>query len=219
MKKEQFQIIYSAITLRVELCRTKLDNINSREDLQKLTIREAQELRDFCTNEVSIMTKICQTDLYHIIGMGELTPPQMTQFCFAVRDYLQYRSIVKTLASHFNSISLLPNIPTESSYELSALAPIVLNSGTGAPKLIRNWELSLASKEISFTFDKLESFIADLHRIFNTNMYSVKKFLNRLQTKREYAGIKWQLEGNIVRGKILYDHHWEKLYAAYMKKL
>lgn len=219
MKKERFQIIYSAITLRVELCQTKLGNIGSVEDLQKLTLREAQELRDFCIKEEVIMTKVCQTDLYHLIGMGELTPPQMMQFCYAVRDYLQYRSIVKTLAFNFNSISSLPNIPTESTYTLSVLAPIALGPETESIELIRNWELSLVNKEISFTLDKLEDFTEDLRRIFNTTSYSATTLLNKIKGSREYAGIKWRLKDDTAYGRIQQNNVWEKIHAGYTKKL
>lgn len=219
MKKERFQIIYSAITLRVELCRIKLGNISSVEDLQKLTLRDAQELRDFCIKEEAIMTKVCQTDLYHIIGMGELTPPQMMQFCFTVRDYLQYRSIVKTLAFNFNSISSLPNIPTESTYALSALAPITLGSGAEGIEPAGNWELSLVNKEVSFALDRLEDFTADLHRIFNTTSYSAKTLLNKIKNGGEYAGIKWRLKEDTVYGKVQQNSIWDKLRASYIKKL
>lgn len=218
MKKDQFQIIYNAINLRVGLCRIKLDNISSVEDLQKLTLRDAQELRDFCIKEEAIMTKVCQTDLYHIIGMGDLTPPQMMQFCFAVRDYLQYRSTVKTLAFNFNSISSLPNIPTESTYSLTALAPITLGTVVDGIELARNWELSLVSKEISFTLDKLEDFTEDLRRIFNTTSYSAKTLLNKIKNGGEYAGIKWQLKEDTAHGKVKQNNVWEKIRAGYTKK-
>lgn len=218
MKKERFQIIYNAINLRVALCRIKLDNIGSVEDLQKLTLSEAQELRDFCIKEEAIMTKICQTDLYHIIGMGDLTPPQMMQFCFAVRDYLQYRSLIKTLAFNFNSISSLPNIPTESTYVLSALAPIALGHEVEDIELTRNWELSLVNKEISFTLDKFEDFMADLRRIFNTTSYSSTTLLNKIRNGGEYAGIKWRLKDDTAYGKAKQNNVWEKIRASYTKK-
>ena len=68
-----------------------------------------------------IMTKVAMVDLYHIIGMAELTPPQMMKFTYAIQKYLQYRPTIKAIAKHLDSIFELPKIPVETQYKLMGL--------------------------------------------------------------------------------------------------
>lgn len=128
MKKEQFAIIMSNLEARVSFCKKHLDAINTTTDLTRLTIANAVDLKSFCIAEEEIMTRICMVDLYHIIGMGKLTPPQMMKFTYLAQEYLQYRPRIKSIAKNLDSILSLPKIPVETQYKLQGLGDITLSS-------------------------------------------------------------------------------------------
>ena len=102
MTKELFIKIQAALEAHVSLCQFHLFGIETTDDLKKLTLGQAQELQRFCKAEEAAMTKFAQGDLYHLIGMGELTPPQMMKLTYLTKDWLQYRSTIKTLALFFS---------------------------------------------------------------------------------------------------------------------
>lgn len=131
MDKAQFNIMMSALKARKITCMAYLDGISSTDDLSKLTLMRAAELRNFCIQEEATMTNIVMVDLYHVIGMANLTPPQMMQFTYAIQDYLQYRPTIKALAKHLDSITSLPKIPVNTQYKLQGLGGIVLTCGEG----------------------------------------------------------------------------------------
>ena len=96
MTKELFIKIQTALEAHISSCQLYLSGINTTDDLKNLTLGQAQELQRFCKAEESAMTKFAQGDLYHLIGMGELTPPQMMKLTYLTKDWLQYRSTIKT---------------------------------------------------------------------------------------------------------------------------
>lgn len=111
MEKIEFQKIMDALADRIRLCELHLGDIKTTDDLSKLSIARAIDLRSFCAAEEEVMTKIVMVDLYHIIGMGKLLPPQMMKFTYAIQKYLQYRPTIKAIAKHLDSIFELPKIP------------------------------------------------------------------------------------------------------------
>ena len=86
MTKETFNKIKGTLETRIQRCQAYLVGINTTDDLKRLTIEQAQQLIQFCREEEAMMTRVVQTDLYHIIGMGDLTPPQMMQFTYLIKD-------------------------------------------------------------------------------------------------------------------------------------
>ena len=107
VKKEEFNLVIGALQKRLDNCEKYLGEIKTTEDLKDITIGQALELRDFCVAEVEKMTKIAMVDLYHIIGMGDLSVPQMMKFIFLMKAYLAYRPNIKSISKHLNH----PNIP------------------------------------------------------------------------------------------------------------
>lgn len=131
MKKEEFDLVISALQERLDNCEKYLGEIKTTEDLKNITIGQALELRDFCVAEVEKMTKIVMVDLYHIIGMGDLSVPQMMKFVFLMKAYLAYRPNIKSISKGFDSMTDLPKIPVKTKFKLLALCDLTLTAGEG----------------------------------------------------------------------------------------
>ena len=129
MKKEEFDLVISALQERLDNCEKYLGEIQTTEDLKNITIGQALELKDFCVTEVEKMTKIAMVDLYHIIGMGDLSVPQMMKFIFLMKAYLAYRPNIKSISKGFDSITELPKIPVKTKFKLLALCDLTLTVG------------------------------------------------------------------------------------------
>ena len=129
MKKEEFDLVIGALQERVNNCEKYLGEIKTTEDLKNITIGQALELRDFCVAEVEKMTKIAMVDLYHIIGMGDLSVPQMMKFVFMMKAYLAYRPNIKSISKGFDSMTNLPKIPVKTKFKLLALCDLTLTAG------------------------------------------------------------------------------------------
>ena len=129
MKKEEFDLVIGALQERLDNCEKYLGEIKTTEDLKNITIGQAVELRDFCVAEVEKMTKIAMVDLYHIIGMGDLSVPQMMKFIFLMKAYLAYRPNIKSISKGFDSITELPKIPVKTKFKLLALCDLTLTVG------------------------------------------------------------------------------------------
>ena len=119
----------SALQERLDNCEKYLGEIKTTEDLKNITIGQALELRDFCVAEVEKMTKIAMVDLYHIIGMGDLSVPQMMKFIFLMKAYLSYRPNIKSISKGFDSMTNLPKIPVSTKFKLLALCDLTLTVG------------------------------------------------------------------------------------------
>ena len=129
MKKEEFDLVINALQERLDNCEKYLGEIQTTEDLKNITIKQALELRDFCVAEVEKMTKIAMVDLYHIIGMGDLSVPQMMKFIFLMKAYLAYRPNIKSISKGFDSMTNLPKIPVKTKFKLLALCDLTLTVG------------------------------------------------------------------------------------------
>ena len=129
MKKEEFDLVISALQERLDNCEKYLGEIQTTEDLKNITIKQVLELKDFCVAEVEKMTKIAMVDLYHIIGMGDLSVPQMMKFIFLLKAYLAYRPNIKSISKGFDSINELPKIPVKTKFKLLALCDLTLTVG------------------------------------------------------------------------------------------
>jgi hypothetical protein len=124
MNKETFNEIIGSLQRRVDLCYGYLAGIYDTEDLSQISLARANSLKQFCVEEETIMTKICMVDLYHIIGMGQLSPTQMMKFTFKMQEYLSYRPTIKVLAQKLDKIGELPNIPVKTRFKLLGLGDI-----------------------------------------------------------------------------------------------
>ena len=129
MKKETFEIIKTNLETRLSNCKTYLENVKTTDDLLNMTVVQLRDLKAFCKKEVHEMTQICMVDLYHILGMGNLTIQQTNTFLRLFREYTRFRSDMKSLSVNLNDIDSLPKIPTGSKFKLLQLGDVTLYSG------------------------------------------------------------------------------------------
>lgn len=206
MKKEEFNLIINALTERVENCKKHLKEIHSTEDLKNISIGQAIELRDFCVKEIEDMTKIVMVDLYHIIGMGKLTMPQMMKFTFLIKDYLAYRPNIKSISKGFDSISELPKIPVKTKFKLLALCDLTLVNGEGTEVTedaaaiadytalqhvdVQSRCFSIVGQTITVDMNRLDEFIQILTGITKTEG-NLTTLINKILNRKEYFGISW----------------------------
>ena len=200
MNKETFTKIQAFLEGRTAACRLYVGGLKTTADLKVLTIEQAQVVQRFCRQEETIMTKFVQNDLYHLIGMGELTPPQMMKLTYLTKDWLQYRSTVKALAMNFDKISQLPNIPVAAVYVCKT---VDLTLASDLEVLCDR-----ASNEIPYTVsgNLIQVLKEDLSRFlefWSTKAkvnFSETNFQQKLKASVEYGGVRWTVDntGNYV---------------------
>ena len=201
MDKAQFNIIMSALEARKTLCKTYLGGIRTTDDLSLLTLARAADLKSFCISEETIMTNIVMVDLYHVIGMGDLTPPQMMKFTYAIQEYLEYRPTIKALAAHLNSITSLPKIPVKTQYKLQGLGGVLLTKGEG-PLVVEESSTSTQATgvaDLPFSIDgrtirvdlKQLEFFASIASTITKVAISVDTLRQKMSGLKEYFGINW----------------------------
>lgn len=199
MNTTLFTKIQSCLEARISMCELKIGKIHTTDDLKKLTIAEAQEIQSFCRSEESLQTKIVQCDLYHIIGMGNLTPPQMMKLTYLVKDYLQYRSVIKTLAMNFEKISALPGLPVSAFYKTHGFGGISLSSIETDLTVGDDLPFAVSGEMIMVIPNRLSEFIELWSKKSKTNI-SEENFLKKIVYSAEYGGIRWTVDnlGNYV---------------------
>lgn len=89
------------------------------EEFGNLSINEAINRVEQAKKMQATMDSIFQTELYHIIGMGDMDLYQETMFMEEIKELGSYRGYVKAIA--FYKINPLPKIPEESSYKCKYL--------------------------------------------------------------------------------------------------
>ena len=199
MNKETFDKIKETLETRIVRCTIYFDKVKTTDDLKQLTIEQAQMLQRFCRQEEAEMTKFVQNDLYHLIGMGELTAPQMMKLTFLTKDWLQYRSTIKALAMNFDKISQLPNIPVASAYKLK-LFDLTLASNTDALKPAASGvPYAVSGNMIQVLKEDLPTFITFWSEKAKVN-FSVNNFEQKIKASAEYGGVRWTVDnyGNYV---------------------
>lgn len=127
MNKENFEIIKTNLEARIAACKLHLDHIITTEDLKNISVGEAQALKTWAKQEQSIMDQVITAEFYHIVGMGELTVTQMNLFIKLMKEYMNYRSDIKTISWNL-SIDTLPGLPSQSEYKLKHLGDFKLAS-------------------------------------------------------------------------------------------
>lgn len=194
MNKETFNKIKETLEMRIVRCGIYFDKVKITDDLKKLTIEQAQMLQRFCKQEETEMTKFVQNDLYHLIGMGELTPPQMMKLTFLTKDWLQYRGAIKAIAMNFDKISQLPNIPVTAAYKLK-LCDLTLFTGpnVSSETVITELPYELSGSIIKISQNRTAEFINFWHLKSKANL-SENNFMSKAKAGSEYGGIKWSVD-------------------------
>lgn len=208
MEKEIFNEIIQSLQLRINFCKGFLGDIHSTEDLKNVTLKRAAAIKQLCTEEETIMTKICMVDLYHIIGMGQLSPTQMMKFTYLMQEYLSFRPTIKVLAQKLDSLTSIPTIPVKTRFKLLGLGDATLTYGEGELVDDASVEDYTATKQISLP-DPPENlpflvsgnlievdpqhadyFIQLMKIVFKVNL-STETLLRKVNNRGEYLGIIW----------------------------
>lgn len=233
MEREQFQKIMEALNNRLRASALQLDEIRSTGDLSKLTLARAVALKSFCIAEEEIMTKIVMVDLYHVIGMGNLTPPQMMQFTYAIQKYLQYRPTIKAIVKHLDSIFELPKIIVETQYKLQGLGGLTLYSGAGECVVdeasvddytkLKSKDTTLPFKiegqQIRVDMTQFDYFVTLMKTIYKSPI-SVENFKRKLELHGDYLGIKWYDYNDYeASGHFISDDIYTRLSGYYNKHI
>ena len=199
MNKETFERFMTLLQVRIDKCELFLGGIKTTDDLKKLTIQEALELQNFCRAEEALQTKIVQCDLYHIIGMGDLTPPQMMKFTYGIKEYLKYRSTIKTIAMNFDKISTLPGLPVSSFYKTHGFGGLSLSSVEAPVLASGNLPFAVSGELIQVTPDRLAEFVDLWTQKAKVNI-SGDNMIAKAKNAAEYGGIRWTIDtlGNYV---------------------
>lgn len=207
MNKEIFDKIMDTLQVRINKCYLFLSEIYDTEDLGMVSLSWAADIKQFCVEEETIMTKICMVDLYHIIGMGQLSPTQMMKFTFKMQEYLSYRPTIKVLAQKLDKIGELPNIPVKTRFKLLGLGDITLTYGEGelideasvedytntkvpTPQPPEDLPFTISGNQIKVDMDRLDYFVELMEGLFNTS-FSVDNLRKKINNLDEYLGIKW----------------------------
>jgi hypothetical protein len=203
MEKIEFQKIMDALADRIRLCELHLGDIHTTDDLSKITLARAADLKSFCAAEEEIMTKVVMVDLYHIIGMGKLLPPQMMKFTYAIQEYQQYRPTIKAINKGLDSIFNLPKIPVETQFKLLGLGDITLTSGVGDPVVddasVEDYDqtkrnallpFKIEGRQIRVDLIQLDFFVTLMTNLFKAPL-SADNLRNKMMTNKEYLGIEW----------------------------
>lgn len=206
MNNEIFTKIQARLVARISKCELQLQQIETTEDLKKLTIEQAQQLQRFCKEEETVMTKFVQCDLYHLIGMGELTPPQMAKLTYLTKDWLKYRSTIKAIASNFDKISQLPNIPVKAIYKLRVWDDITLSSIGDITLTNSNLPYAISGNLIQVMPDRLLEFL-EFWSLKAKAQFSENNFQQKLSAGSEYGGVRWTVDNlGIYVGVIKQDN-------------
>ena len=203
MDKIEFQKIMDALADRIRVCELHLSKIKTTADLSRLPILRAVDIKNFCVAEEEVMTKIAMVDLYHIIGMAGLTPPQMMKFTYAIQEYLQYRPTIKAIAKHLDSIFELPKIPVETQYKLMGLGDLTLYSngreGEVDDASVADYDQTkhnnllpyrIEGRRIKVDMSQFDFFVTLMTNITKSPLHA-DNFAKALAAHKEYLGISW----------------------------
>ena len=232
MNKEAYSIIISELDRRLDICKL-FDIVKAGEDISNLTVAEIRRLRDIAKKELSEMTNMAMVDLYHIIGMGDLTVVQLSEFIKKVKKYLSYRAALKAFAQYEGSIDDLPQVPECTRYRIKVLGDLYLVSGKKkAGKTIfedevdieEYWneerlaklksnpvDFELADKQITISLEQLDNFHVCAPCFGCGSTSNLEALKRRAITGKEYCGISWKgLDANgnvwgVVKSNIILD--------------
>lgn len=144
MTAERFSKIFDALLERKNKCDEILGSLFENPDISDRTIKEIVAIKEFCEAELPIMTNIAMCDLYHIIGMSDITPIQTMQFIKVFKEYIRYRVIVKLFTDKEFYIDEVPKLPKKSRYRMLELGnvevAVIFSNGLGDTLDVANLE-------------------------------------------------------------------------------
>lgn len=114
MKTTEFETIKTVLTNYIKQSVEVVDTctVNGQIEFTHLTVGQVNELTESARILQSKTDQFLKQDLYHIIGMGNLSAVQSAVLNKLVREVTNHRSIVKAVAT-------LPRVPSKMSKTVS----------------------------------------------------------------------------------------------------
>ena len=114
MKASEFKGIKTILTKYINQSTELacLCTIDKQVSLDHLTIGQAKEMTERARDLQSKTDRFLKQDLYHIIGMGNLSASQSATLNKLVKGITEHRTVIKTLAA----LPTLPNMGKSSTY-------------------------------------------------------------------------------------------------------
>ena len=144
MNKSDFEIIKTNLEARIEACKQTLGLITEDNPIENLTVAQLKAAKAFVKDEYVKQSNILLIDLYHVIGMGNLSAVQRGIFNKLIAEYASYRPDLNALNKWTGNLYNLPKIPKRTKFKLKELG-LELVSGRGGE--IEEISESLPSEE------------------------------------------------------------------------
>ena len=144
MNKSDFEIIKTNLEARIEACRHTLGLITEDNPIENLTVAQLRTAKTFVKDEYVKQSNILLIDLYHVIGMGNLSATQRGIFTKLIAEYASYRPDLNALNKWNGNLYSLPKIPKRTKFRLKELG-LELVAGRGGE--IEEISESLPSEE------------------------------------------------------------------------
>lgn len=128
MKNSEYQIIVENINDQIKQCEAALSEYNMcLRDYSKMTMENLNATILSCRKACQKMDKFITSDLYHIIGMGNLNAVQLSHIVKLTKTLTKHRSDIKFFAGQ-NTITI-PVRKVNSTYNLSFGVKLVNKKG------------------------------------------------------------------------------------------
>jgi len=118
MNVKEFDTLMTNLNKVVKECNDIIKDFKSKESVLKWTVSEYQQKCERARKMQSETDHILHSDLYHIIGMGNLSVSQNAKFLKQVKVLGEARTKIKLLACQDIDI---PEIPKTSEYKCTLL--------------------------------------------------------------------------------------------------
>lgn len=119
MDKKDYELLIKNLNQVISDCEDINEKFSGPEAVLKWTVKEYQDNYLKARELQSKTDMILKTDLYHIIGMGNLSVSQTTTLVKKIKLLGQMRSKIKVLASIQDIV--IPPAPSVSEYKCSLL--------------------------------------------------------------------------------------------------
>ena len=120
MTNEMFETVQKNLVFLMDDCLKMKNEIPNKEAFRELSLKQAEITVNRARELQKKQDKFFTTELYHVLGMGDLTPTQELFVLKVSRIILDTRSYIKAIAG-IGAFPTIPNIPTKADYNCSLL--------------------------------------------------------------------------------------------------
>lgn len=223
MNKSDLEIIKTNLEARIEACKQTLGLITEDNPIESLTVTQLKAAKAFVKDEYIKQSTILLIDLYHIIGMGNLSATQLGVFTKLIKEYASYRPDLNALEKWTGNLYNLPKIPKRTKFKLKELGLELVSGRGGEIEEIseslpseESVEDKMVEKDLKDTIDGLtpvgvykqseNAIIVNKDEVINFSEFIINHKFFKTQTpalieqhirqQKLYGGISWALKGN-----------------------